>query len=154
MEFSIKSIGKIETPHNDRKTAPIQPAFTDAFGTVIVDQNYQEGLKDLEGFSHIILLYKFHKAKKEKLSVKPYLEKEEKGIFAIRHEERPNNIGLSVVQLVRVEENKILVKGIDVLNGTPLLDIKPFVPKFDCKEIESCRIGWLENKIEENQIEE
>ena len=149
MEFKIKSIGEIETPHTDRKTAPIQPTFTDAFGTIIVDEKYQEGLKDLEGFSHIILLYKFHKTKKERLTVKPYLDKDEKGIFAIRHEERPNNIGLSIVQLVRVEENKILVKGIDVLNGTPLIDIKPFVPKFDCKEIESCRIGWLENKINE-----
>lgn len=146
MEFTIKSIGFIETPFEEYDDAPIQPGFSDAFGTVCVNSEYKTGLKDLDGFSHIILLYYFDRSEEENLIVKPFLDDEPKGIFAIRHFNRPNHIGLSVVRLIKIEGCKLLVKGIDVLNNTPLIDIKPFVPEFDLKDIEDCKVGWLEKR--------
>jgi len=149
MEFIIKPIGFIESPFENLEDVPIQPGFSDAFGTVVVHPDFKEGLRDIDGFSHLILIYRFDRAEREELIVQPFMDDKPKGIFAIRHHNRPNLIGLSVVRLVRVEGNKLLVKGIDVLNGTPLLDIKPMVPKFDLKEIEDCRVGWLEDKLDE-----
>jgi len=150
MEFVIKPIGFIETPFEEYDDAPIQPGFSDAFGTVVLHPDYKEGLKDLEGFSHIILLYRFDRTEEEELIVQPFLDDKPKGIFAIRHPKRPNRIGLSVVRLIKIENHKLLVKGIDVLNNTPLIDIKPLVPKFDLKDIENCKIGWLEDSLKEN----
>ncbi len=147
MEFIVKPIGFIESPFEIPEEVPIQPGFSDAFGTVVVHPNFKEGLRDIDGFSHLILLYRFDRAEREELIVQPFMDDKPKGIFAIRHPNRPNLIGLSVVRLVKVEGNKLLVKGIDVLNGTPLLDIKPLVPEFDLKEIENCKVGWLENKL-------
>ncbi|MHA1668226.1 MAG: tRNA (N6-threonylcarbamoyladenosine(37)-N6)-methyltransferase TrmO [Candidatus Heimdallarchaeaceae archaeon] len=149
MKFEIEAIGYIETPHEDPVTAPIQPSFTDSFGTVVVYENFKDGLKDLEGFSHLILLYRFHKAQTFNLLVGPYLAPKKRGVFATRHQNRPNFIGLSIVQLVKVEGNKLLVKGIDVLNNTPLIDIKPLVPKFDLKNINQCKVGWLKGPLSE-----
>lgn len=153
MEFTFRPIGIIESPFEDEEDAPIQPSFSDAYGTIIIDSDYIEGLTELEGFSHIILLYYFDRATTVDLKVVPYLDDKPKGIFAIRHPNRPNKIGLSIVQLVKVERNKLLVKGIDVLNGTPLLDIKPFVPEFDIKGIENTEIGWLANKLRNQEGE-
>ena len=147
MEYTIKPIGLIESPFEDGDEVPIQPGFSEAFGTIIVDSEYVEGLTELEGFSHIILLYYFDRATSVDLKVVPYLDDRPKGIFAIRHPNRPNKIGFSIVQLVKMDKNKLLVKGIDVLNGTPLLDIKPFVPEFDIKGIENTEIGWLAEKL-------
>ncbi|MBY9001690.1 MAG: tRNA (N6-threonylcarbamoyladenosine(37)-N6)-methyltransferase TrmO [Candidatus Heimdallarchaeota archaeon] len=148
MDIIVKPIGYIESPFEEGdENIPIQPGFSDAFGTVVVNSEFQEGLVDIDGFSHIILLYWFDKAFDEKLQVTPLLDDAPKGIFAIRHPNRPNKIGLSIVQLVKVDENKLLVKGVDVFNGTPLLDIKPFVPEFDTHGIEDTKIGWLEKKI-------
>jgi len=102
-------------------------------------------LQDIEGFSHIILLYWFHRSDGYRLVVKPFMDQVERGLFSIRYPARPNPIGISVVELVRREGNQLHVQGLDVLDGTPLLDIKPFVPRFDHRE--NTRVGWLTDKI-------
>ena len=147
MEFTIKPIGSIESPFNNRKNTPIQPCYSDKFGTVEIFDDYAAGLQDLEGFSHVILIYYFDRSDDTQLRVKPYLDESSKGIFATRHQNRPNKIGLSIVQIVKIENNKILVKGIDVLNNTPLVDIKPFVPFFDCQDLKNLSVGWLKDKL-------
>ncbi|RLF47697.1 MAG: tRNA (N6-threonylcarbamoyladenosine(37)-N6)-methyltransferase TrmO [Thermoplasmata archaeon] len=142
MEIIYKPIGIIHTPFKDM--APIQPIFSDEKGVVEIYEEYREGLKDLEEFSHIILVYHFHLSKPYKLHAKPYLSDELKGIFAIRSPNRPNPIGISVVKLERIDGTKIFVRNVDILDRTPLLDIKPYVPEFDCMEATS---GWLTGKI-------
>lgn len=153
MEIIVKPIGLIESPFNESEKGPIQPGFSESFGTVVVNMEYIEGLKEIDGFSHIILLYYFDRAETVDLKVIPYLDTTPKGIFAIRHPNRPNKIGVSIVQLVSVEKNKLLVRGIDVLNNTPLLDIKPFVPEFDIKGIKDTRIGWLSERLRKEEGE-
>ncbi|MCE7741860.1 MAG: tRNA (N6-threonylcarbamoyladenosine(37)-N6)-methyltransferase TrmO [Candidatus Heimdallarchaeota archaeon] len=153
MEYTISPIGTIESPFEDNEEAPIQPSFSDAFGTIIINPEFVEGLTELEGFSHIILLYLFDRATTVDLKVIPYLDDTPKGIFAIRHPNRPNKIGMSIVQLVKIDKNKLLVKGIDVLNQTPLIDIKPFVPEFDIKGIDNTEIGWLAKKLRNQEGE-
>lgn len=147
MTFTITPIGIIETPFDDLEGMPIQPSgAADVIGTLIVDKEYEQGLNDLEGFSHIILLYQFHKSKGYDLMVKPFLDDQKRGLFSTRAPRRPNPIGLSIVHLIKRQGNRITIKGIDVLNHTPLIDIKPYVPGFDTKEVTA--IGWLENKQE------
>jgi tRNA-Thr(GGU) m(6)t(6)A37 methyltransferase TsaA len=122
---------------------PIQPSRAKGTrGTVEVLPEYAEGLADLEGFSHIILIYHFHRSTGHRLKVVPFLDTEERGVFATRAPSRPNAIGLSLVRLVSVEKNRLSVEGVDILDGTPLLDIKPYVPDFDEKT--DVRLGWLE----------
>ena len=122
---------------------PIQPAgATSVKGSVEVLSAFQDGLQDLGGFSHIILLYLFHRSRGFELKVVPFLDTTLRGVFATRAPKRPNPIGLSVVQLERIEGGVLYVEGIDVLDGTPLLDIKPYVPDFDA-QVEA-RTGWLE----------
>ncbi len=141
MEFT--PIGTIRSPFSDREGMPIQPAGAAAVkGTVEVLAPYREGLQDLDGFSHIILLYHFHRSSGFELKVVPFLDVNPRGIFATRAPKRPNSIGLSVVRLERVEGRILHVVGVDVLDGTPLLDIKPFVPDFDAQV--EVRTGWLE----------
>ena len=111
---------------------------------MVVDKDYADGLEDIEGFSHIILIYLFHQSQGYALRVKPFLDDQMHGLFATRAPRRPNPIGLSVVSLVRREGNLLHVRGIDVLDGTPLIDIKPFVPSFDAPQVKA--IGWLEGK--------
>jgi tRNA-Thr(GGU) m(6)t(6)A37 methyltransferase TsaA len=135
------SIGVIHSEHTRAEDTPIQPAFAEGSpGTVEVFPEYAAGLKDIEGFSHIILLYLFDRAGQPVLVAKPFLEDAEHGVFAIRHPRRPNHIGLSVVKLIRREENVLVVENVDILDGTPLLDIKPFIPRFDVPE--KARGGW------------
>ena len=111
---------------------PIQPkGAKDTIGTVEIDEKYQEGLQDLDGFSHIYLLYNFHEAARTDLIVTPFMDTTPRGVFSTRSPLRPNHIGLSIVELVGVEKNLIKVRGIDILNGTPLLDIKPYIEHFD-----------------------
>lgn len=153
MEFTIKPIGIIETPFEEGDEVPIQPGFSSTFGTIILDSEYIEGLSELDGFSHIILIYYFDRATDVDLKVIPFLDEVPKGIFAIRHPNRPNKLGFSIVELVKIEKNKLLVKGIDVLNQTPLIDIKPFVPEFDIKGIENTEIGWLAKKLRNQEGE-
>ena len=105
-----------------------------------------EGLKDLEGFSHLILVYHFDRVEGFDLIQKPYLEDEDRGMFAIRSPRRPNPIGVTVVSLLKIDGNRVSVRGVDMLNGTPLLDIKPYVPDFD--SVADARTGWLDARLE------
>ncbi|MBC8438945.1 MAG: tRNA (N6-threonylcarbamoyladenosine(37)-N6)-methyltransferase TrmO [Deltaproteobacteria bacterium] len=147
MEFSITPIGTIHTPFDDLEGMPIQPSgAAQVQGTIVMDKEYEQGLNDLEGFSHIILLYHFHRSKGYNLMVKPFLDDHKRGLFSTRAPRRPNPIGLSIVRLIKRDGNKLNIEGIDVLNGTPLIDIKPYVPGFDTKEVTS--IGWLEKNHE------
>jgi tRNA-Thr(GGU) m(6)t(6)A37 methyltransferase TsaA len=139
----IKPIGIIETPFTELEGMPIQPAgAVGAKGQVVVFEEYAAGLKDLDGFSHIFLLYLFHKSRGYNLLVKPYLDSVQRGLFATRAPKRPNPIGISLVRLDSIEANLLRVSNVDILNGTPLLDIKPYVPDFDAQE--DAIIGWLE----------
>ncbi|MFO7618342.1 MAG: tRNA (N6-threonylcarbamoyladenosine(37)-N6)-methyltransferase TrmO [Thermoplasmata archaeon] len=144
-EIIYKPIGTVHSPFKEPGGTPIQPAASDAEGAVEVFPEYAPGLKDLDGFSHIILLYHFHRSGKPNLVVKPFMDTESRGIFAIRAPSRPNSIGMSVVRLLRVDGCILHVRGLDILDGAPLLDIKPYVPKFDSVDAE--RIGWLGENV-------
>jgi len=146
LSIKYKPIGFIHTPFKEPKGVPIQPvAGKDIEGKVEILPDYVEGLKDLEGFSHIILIYHLHLSKKASLLVKPYMDEKLRGVFATRAPSRPNPIGLSIVRLVKIKGNMIYIKDVDIVDGTPLLDIKPYVPEFDLREVN--RIGWLEKNI-------
>ena len=139
-----RPIGIIHTVFRDKVEAPIQGVFARAAkGVVEVFPEYADGLKDIEGFSHIILIYHFHLADGYSLVSMPFLEEEQHGIFAIRHFKRPNPIGLSIVRLESVRGNKLEISEVDIIDGTPLLDIKPFVPQFDNRP--DAKSGWLGN---------
>ena len=136
-------IGVIHTPFKELENMPIQPSGAAGIrGTVDLYSEFAEGLKDLDGFSHLILLYQFHESRGYKLTVTPFLDSEPRGVFATRAPKRPNPIGLSIVRLVQIRGCSLDLENVDILDGTPLLDIKPYVPEFDHEEI--CRIGWLE----------
>ena len=142
-KITFTPIGVIRTSFENKSGTPIQGHLApESRGTVEVFPEYTEGLKDIEGFSHILLVYCFHESKGYKLTAKPFLEDVERGIFAIRGPRRPNPIGVTVVQLDGREENMLHVSGVDMLDGTPLLDIKPYVPVFD--HFEEIKSGWLE----------
>ena len=127
---------------------PIQPAGAAGVkGTIEVFKDFQAGLKDLDGFSHIILLYHFHRSHSFSLHLVPFLDSEPRGLFATRAPKRPNPIGLSIVQLDKIEDGVLHIQNVDILDGTPLLDIKPYVPEFDAHV--KVRTGWLE-KAREN----
>jgi tRNA-Thr(GGU) m(6)t(6)A37 methyltransferase TsaA len=149
MDFTCRPIGTIRSPFTQRRGMVIQAAFSKAEGTVEVHPDYAAGLDDIEGFSHIFLVYWFHESAGYRLQVKPFLDDVEHGLFAVRHPERPNPIGISVVELLEREGNRLRVRGVDVLDGTPLLDIKPFIPDFDHRD--GARIGWLEGKVDKGQ---
>jgi tRNA-Thr(GGU) m(6)t(6)A37 methyltransferase TsaA len=141
--MEMQPIGTIYTPFDDPAGMPIQPAGAAGVrGTVEVFNDYRAGLKDIDGFSHIVLLYVFHRSEGFSLEVVPFLDTEPRGLFATRAPKRPNPIGLSIVQLDRVEDGVLHIENVDILNGTPLLDIKPYVPEFDSKG--DVRTGWLE----------
>jgi tRNA-Thr(GGU) m(6)t(6)A37 methyltransferase TsaA len=143
-----RPIGAMHSPFKEPRDAPIQSACAgDIEGTVEIFPEYSEGLADLEGFSHIILLYHFHLSKGCSLKVKPYLDSELRGVFATRAPARPNPIGMSIARLVKVDGSRLHIRDVDILDGTPLLDIKPYVPEFDSRSAE--KIGWLTGKINE-----
>ena len=143
MSITYEPIGTIHSPFSRIEDMPIQPAGAlGVRGTVQVRVEFAEGLKDLDGFSHLILLYHFHQVRQVRLVVVPFLDRKERGVFATRAPTRPNPIGISVVELLRVEGGVLHIQNVDVLDGTPLLDIKPYVPQFDHFEVE--RTGWLE----------
>ena len=145
-EVKYRPVGIIHSPFKEPKGTPIQPAGAEGInGTVEVFPEYTEGLKDVEGFSYIILIYHFHLSKGASLKVKPFMDDEVRGIFAMRGPSRPNPIGLSVVRLNRVEQNILHIQNVDIVDGTPLLDIKPYVPEFDMREVE--KTGWLERNV-------
>ena len=141
--IEYRPIGIIHTPFKSLEGMPIQPVGAlSVRGTVNVFPEYAEGLRDVDGFSHVILLYHFHQMADPKLVVTPFMDSRARGVFATRAPTRPNPIGLSVVKLLRVEGRTIHVENVDILNGTPLLDIKPYVPEFDHHRAD--RVGWLE----------
>lgn len=143
-EFSFHPIGTIHSPFTEKARTPIQAARSQTVGKVIVDYQYADGLKDLEGFSHIILLYIFHQSEGYSLHIQPFLDNQLRGLFATRYPYRPNPIGLSVVRLLTRHENQLDIEGVDVLDGTPLIDIKPYVPEFDVRS--ETRTGWYETR--------
>ncbi|WP_419658872.1 major facilitator superfamily MFS1 protein [Desulfosarcina variabilis str. Montpellier] len=145
MAIPFSPIGVIHTPFTDLTGMPIQPAGArDVIGKIVLDPQYEPGLKDLDGFSHLILIYHFHRSKGFQMTVEPFLDTVARGLFATRAPRRPNPIGLSIVRLLNVEKNELTVQGIDVLDQTPLLDIKPWVPAFDIQG--EVRVGWMEKR--------
>ncbi len=143
MKIEYQPIGLIHTPFKQRQGMPIQPSRGRGVrGTVEVAPEYADGLADLDGFSHIVLIYHFHQSRGFDLRVTPFLDTETRGLFASRAPRRPNAIGLSVVRLLGIEGNRIEVEDLDILDGTPLLDIKPYVTEFDHRT--EVREGWLE----------
>ena len=145
-EIKYKPIGIIHSQFKEPKGTPIQPTAVKGIdGTVEVFPEYAEGLKDLEGFSHIILIYHFHLSKKSSLKVKPFMDNQIRGVFSIRAPSRPNPIGISVVRLVMIEGSILYIQDVDIVDGTPLLDIKPYVPEFDVRAVD--KIGWLEKNV-------
>ncbi len=143
-------IGVIHTPFKTPEGTPIQPpGGKENEGVVEVFPAFVEGLADIEGFSHIYLLYHCHRTSSYSLRVKPFLDDRKHGLFATRAPARPNAIGISVVRLLRVEENRLYIREVDIVDGTPLLDIKPYVPKFDIRAVE--KAGWLEKGSEKTE---
>ena len=147
MEFLMKPIGVINSPYTEKGQTPIQPTRSEAVGHVEVFPEFSEGLQDLEGFSYIFLLYAFHQSNGYTLQVKPFLDDQMRGLFATRYPYRPNPLGLSVVRLVARRDNILDIEGVDVLDGTPLLDIKPYVPEFDVHI--DVNTGWYASRSKE-----
>jgi len=141
--MELKAIGVIQSPFHEKADCPIQPLYSqDAAGTVEVFPEYAEGLKDLDMFSHIYLLYGFDRAGEVKLVRPTFLDDAPHGVFSSRHPARPNRIGLSIVHLVRLHGAILDVEGIDILDGSQLFDIKPYIPRFD--RIEQATEGWVD----------
>lgn len=141
----MEPIGIIHTPYKEKDECPIQPLYASgAMGSVEIFEKYAAGLKDIETFSHIYLLYLFDRAGKIELIRPTFLDDEAHGIFAMRHPCRPNGIGMSIVKLKKRENNILTVEGVDVLDMTPLLDIKPYIPRFD--RVETATGGWTDGK--------
>ncbi len=137
----MEAIGIIYTQFSKKEDCPIQPLFsTKCSATVKIHDEYSEALKDIESFSHIFLIYQFNKASEIKLIRSTFLDDTPRGLFATRHPCRPNNIGLSIVKLLKIEGSSLIIEGADMLDGTPLLDIKPYIPKYD--SIPAASGGW------------
>jgi tRNA-Thr(GGU) m(6)t(6)A37 methyltransferase TsaA len=144
MEFIMKPIGVIHSPFTDKNETPIQASRSQGIGQVEVYPEFADGLQDVEGFSHLILLYAFHCSSGYTLRVKPFLDDQWRGLFATRYPCRPNPLGLSVVRLLARRGNVLEIEGVDVLDGTPLLDIKPYVPDFDVRT--EVHTGWYAHR--------
>ena len=146
-EIIYHPIGIVHSPFKEPEGVPIQSsAAMDIEGSVEIFPEYKDGLKDLDGFSHIVLLVHFHLSKGYSLIVVPYMDNEPRGVFATHAPRRPNPIGISVVRLVKIEGNLLRIKGMDMVDGTPVLDIKPYVPHFELND-EDVRIGWMERRV-------
>jgi len=140
--YSCRAVGIARTPFSDPTATPIQSIFSTARGTVEVSPEFRDGLAALSEFSHIILIYRFHRAAGEELSERPLIDgAEPHGIFATRHFNRPNRLGISVVRVLGIDEGRIVVEGVDLLDGTPVLDIRPYIPEFD--SVPDARSGWV-----------
>jgi tRNA-Thr(GGU) m(6)t(6)A37 methyltransferase TsaA len=144
-QIVFEPIGTIHTPFKDTRDMPIQTKGGKGIrGTIKIKPSFAEGLKDIDGFSHIILIYNFHRSKKYSLVVRPFLDDKLHGVFATRAPERPNPIGMSVVRLRKVEGRVLHIEDVDMVDGTPLLDIKPYIPDIDA--FGTKRIGWLSKR--------
>jgi tRNA-Thr(GGU) m(6)t(6)A37 methyltransferase TsaA len=144
MEFQFRAIGIIHSPFTEPGQMPIQASRSTAHGQIILELEYTAGLKDIDGFSHLILLYVFHQSKGYDLQVQPFLDDQSRGLFSTRYPRRPNQIGLSVVRLLECHENVLEIMDVDVLDNTPLLDIKPYMPEFDIRT--DVKSGWYETR--------
>ena len=145
--IEFNPIGYAKTPFEQIENVPLQGAgVSKVTGELIINEEYASGMDDLDGFSHIYILFHIHKSEGYDLKVKPFLDNEHRGIFATRSPKRPNAIGLSIVEIDRVEANRILVRGIDLLDGTPILDIKPYIQSFD--NIKNTKDGWYEQGLD------
>ena len=145
---SFVPIGTIHSPYTDVAGMPIQPNGARGIrGTVEILEEFKEGLNDIGGFSRIILIYAFHRCKSYELTVTPFLDTILRGVFATRAPCRPNPIGLSIVRLIEVDGTKLVIEDVDILDGTPLLDLKPYVPEFDSYPDSSS--GWLEHVVQD-----
>jgi tRNA-Thr(GGU) m(6)t(6)A37 methyltransferase TsaA len=150
-EITIHPIGIVHSPYKEAKDIPIQGRFkSEVEAWIELQGKYTPGLKDLDGFSHAIILYYFHNSQREELEAKPFLEEVKHGIFAIRSPHRPNHIGFSVVRIKTIEGNKMHFTEVDVLDGTPVLDIKPYVKYYDQRDNVIC--GWLDKHFENGEI--
>ncbi len=150
-QIIIHPIGIIHSPYKESRDVPIQGIFKDDVEAYLeLKEEYAKGLKDLDGFSHAILLYYFHKSHRVDIEGKPYLEEEKHGIFAIRSPHRPNHIGFSIVKIKNIKGNKMYFTGVDALDGTPVLDIKPYVRYFDSQDDAVC--GWLDKHFKNGKI--
>ncbi len=148
--MQLTPIGIIHTPFKQLTDMPIQPSGAKGVkGKIELRPEFIAGLQDLAGFSHIYVLYHFHQTTETRLTVTPFLDHQPRGLFATRAPTRPNPIGLSVLALEKVHDNILEVANVDMLEGTPLLDIKPYVPEFD--QPEEVRTGWLENAGEKSR---
>lgn len=142
-QITFRTIGWIRSAHTNPAATPIQPVYAnDCVGRLEILPEFAEGLADIDGFSHIYLFYHLHRAPVAQLRVKPFLQDVEHGIFATRAPCRPNPLGMSLVRLLRCEDNVLHLSGVDILDGTPLLDIKPYSPRFDA--VENPRGGWTD----------
>lgn len=147
----MEPIGVVHSPYKSAKNIPIQGVFKkDAEAVAVLDEAYAGGLKGLEDFSHAILIYHFHRSRKHHVEGRPFLEENKHGIFAIRSPHRPNHIGLSIVGIVKIEGNKLYFTEVDILDGTPLLDIKPYVKYFDFRADSTS--GWIDKHFKEGTI--
>jgi tRNA (adenine37-N6)-methyltransferase len=144
MKIDLTPVGLIHTPFSTPAETPIQAVRSQAEGWVEVFPEYAEGLQDIEDFSHLYLLYHLHQAHRVDLLVEPFLDDRQHGVFATRHPFRPNHIGISIVKLAGRQGNRLQVSGVDMLNETPLLDIKPYVPEFDQRD--NVQTGWYANR--------
>lgn len=150
MIIRFKPIGKIYTPFLKKEGMPIQPAGAIGVkGSIRLKKKYSKGLSDLDGFSHIYLIYHLHKSKGFDLKVIPFLDDKPHGVFATRAPRRPNSIGISVVRLLSIQDNVLEIENVDMLNGTPILDIKPYIPEFEIHEIDNK--GWAKDVYEKVQ---
>ncbi|MGQ4912127.1 MAG: tRNA (N6-threonylcarbamoyladenosine(37)-N6)-methyltransferase TrmO [Candidatus Thorarchaeota archaeon] len=145
MEAVVRSIGVIRSPFKSGHEVPIQAVMSDVIGEAVVFPEYTEGLESLDGFSHVILLYWCHRARPVRMLVRPYLDDCEHGLFSTRAPSRPNPIGLSTVRLKSLDGNRLVFQGADMIDETPLLDIKPFVPEFDNRL--DATSGWLTERV-------
>lgn len=145
MKIELKQIGTIFTPFETREDMPIQATGAKGVkGKIVLNEELVSGLDDLIGFSHIILIYYFHKSEGYELNVKPFLDTKKRGVFSTRAPKRPNSIGISVVKLLEIKNNTLYIENVDILNKTPLVDIKPYIPAFDNHDVQ--KSGWIENK--------
>lgn len=152
-QIIMQPIGKIRSPYEQGKDVPIQGILNSrAEAWIELKEKYTDGLRDLDGFSHAIILYYFHKSDREEIEAAPFLEPQKHGIFAIRSPHRPNHIGFSIVKIEKIKANKMYFTQVDMLDGTPVLDIKPYVKYFDSRD--DVRCGWLDKHLKSGNIPE
>lgn len=149
--MQFKAVGIVESRFEQQAGTPIQGKMAPKETACIrIFDEFAAGLKDIEGFSYIYVFFKFDRASEAKLLVKPYLDTIERGVFATRSPLRPNPLGMTIVKLERVESNCLYVSGVDILNGSPVIDIKPYIPDFDQHNPD--KIGWYENKNKKSDL--